>query len=88
MENIYFVIEHQVRKDGEVNTSETRRSSFASALSLYHERYSKMVMNEEFLKVSLMMVDQDLEVVEKATFETQAKKEPEIIETTVDEITE
>lgn len=67
----YFIIEHQKRTDGEVNVSEVSRQSFASALSYYHERYSKMVVNTEFVSVSIMLVDENLDVVQQDTIKTQ-----------------
>ena len=67
----YFVIEHDKRPDGVVNVSETARSTFAGAVSYYHDRYSKMVLNTQFTSVSLMLVDEDLNVIEQATIETQ-----------------
>ena len=67
----YFIIEHQKRTDGEVNVSEISRQSFASALSYYHERYSKMVVNTEFVSVSIMLVDENLDVVQQDTIKTQ-----------------
>lgn len=67
----YFIIEHQKRADGEINVSEVSRQSFASALSYYHERYSKMVVNTEFKSVSIMLVDEDLNVVQQDTIKTQ-----------------
>lgn len=69
--NNYYIIEHQKRPDGVVNTSETIRGSFASALSYYHERYSKMVVNTDFVSVSIMLVDENLDVIQKDTIETQ-----------------
>lgn len=66
----YFIIEHQKRPDGEINVSEVSRQSFASALSYYHERYSKMVVNTDFVSVSIMLVDEDLNVVEQAKIKT------------------
>lgn len=60
----YFVIENQIRDDGIVNTSTTARQSFASGLSLYHDRYSKAVMTELYPSVSLMLVDENLRVIE------------------------
>lgn len=63
----YYIIEHQVRPDGEVNVSETARSTFVSALSYYHDRYSKMAVTELYTSVSLMLVDQNLNVIEQAT---------------------
>lgn len=68
---MYFVIEFQTRADGIVNTSTTSRSNLANALSLYHERYSKMVVNTEFPSVSIMLVDKDLNVIRHDTIETQ-----------------
>lgn len=69
----YFIIEHQTRPDGVVNVSDTAKATFASALSYYHERYSKMCMTELYKSVSLMLVDADLNVIEHATIETQYK---------------
>lgn len=66
----YFIIEHQKRTDGVINTSETARGTFASALSYYHERYSKMVVNTEFKSVSIMLVDENLDVIQKDTIQT------------------
>lgn len=67
----YFIIEHQARTDGEVNASEVVRSTFASALSYYHERYSKMVVNTGFVSVSIMLVDENLSVIQHDTIQTQ-----------------
>lgn len=68
---MYFIFENQKRNDGVVNTTTTGRSTFASALSYYHERYSKMVMNTEYVWVSIMLVDEELNVVEQAKIDTQ-----------------
>lgn len=67
----YFIIEHQKRPDGEINVSEVARSNFASALSYYHERYSKMVVNTEVVSVSIMLVDENLDIIQKDTVQTQ-----------------
>lgn len=67
----YFVIEHQTCTDGKINVSEVARSTFASALSYYHERYSKMVVNTEFVSVSIMLVDENLSVIQHDTIQTQ-----------------
>lgn len=71
----YFIIEHQTRSDGEINVSEVERSTFASALSYYHERYSKMVVNKDFVSVSIMLVDEELNVVQHDTIQTQYSAE-------------
>jgi len=72
---MYYIIEHQKRTDGEINVSEVSRQSFASALSYYHERYSKMVVNTEFKSVSIMLVDENLNVVQQDTIKTQYDSE-------------
>ena len=68
---MYYIIEHQTRPDGVVNTSETARSTFASALSYYHDRYAKMVVTDLYKSVSIMLVDDDLNVIQRDTIETQ-----------------
>lgn len=72
---MYFIIEHQTRPDGVVNTSETAKQSFAAALSYYHERYSKMVMTELYTAVSLLLVDTNLNTIQHDTIETLYKAE-------------
>lgn len=62
---MYYIIEHQIRPDGQVNTSEAARSSFSSALSYYYERCSKMVVTDQFKSVHVMLVDEKLEVIKK-----------------------
>lgn len=64
---IAYIIETQARPDGIINISTTQRSSFASALSYYHDRYSKMAVTELYTSVSLMLVDQDLTVIQQDT---------------------
>lgn len=71
----YFIIENQKRSDGVINTTTTARSGFASALSYYHDRYSKMVVTELYTSVSLMLCDEDLNVIEHATIATQYQPE-------------
>lgn len=68
---MYFVIENQTRPDGVVNTSTTAKQTFASALSYYHDRFSKMVMTELYTSVSLLLVDADLNVEQHDTIKTQ-----------------
>lgn len=59
----YFVIENQIRADGIVNTSTTARSSFASGLSLWHDRCSKACLTELYPSVAVMLVDENLNVL-------------------------
>lgn len=72
---MYYIIENQTRPDGVVNTNTTAKATFASALSYYHERYSKMVMTELYTSVSIMLADKDLDVVQHDTIETLYKVE-------------
>ena len=71
---MYFIIENQTRPDGLVNTTTTAKQTFASALSYYHDRFSKMVMTELYKSVSLLLVDANLEVIQHDTIETQYKE--------------
>lgn len=59
---MYYIIEHDIKNET-ITTTETGRGSFASALSLYHERYSKMVVTEVYDKIALMLVDSELNVI-------------------------
>lgn len=67
---MYFIIEHDKKDDGTVNVSETVRSTFASALSYYYERISKMCVTELFTSVAVMLVDEDLNVIEQKAVNT------------------
>lgn len=71
----YFIIENHTRQDGIVETSTVSRATFASALSYYHERYSKMCVTELYKSVSLMLADENLSVIEQATIATQWHEE-------------
>lgn len=66
----YYIIEHDLRPDGEVNVSEVSRSSFSSALSYYYERCSKMVVTDQFKSVHVMLVDETLSVIKKDNLAT------------------
>ncbi len=68
---MYYVIENQIRDDGQINNSMTARQSFASGLSLYYDRCSKMVMTELYPKVAVMLVDEELNVIEHQVINTQ-----------------
>jgi hypothetical protein len=70
---MYYVIENQIRDDGQINNSMTARQSFASGLSLYYDRCSKMVMTELYPKVAVMLMDEELNVIEHKVITTQYK---------------
>ena len=67
---MYYILEHQIKPNGEVNVSEVARSSFSSALSYYYERCSKMVVTELFTSAYIMLVDEKLKVIKKDDLQT------------------
>lgn len=73
---MFYIIEHDVRPDGVVNTSEVGRTTFASALSHYYERQSKLVMSEVFTSAHLMLVDDELNVLKFDHINTLYKPQP------------
>lgn len=77
---MYYIIEHDIRPDGIVNTSETGRSTFASALSFYYDRQSKLVLNTDFVSAHLMLVEENLAIVKQDDVETQYKEPEEAAE--------
>lgn len=74
---MYYIIEHQIKPNGEVNVSETARSSFSSALSYYYERCSKMSVTELFKSVYIMLVDEQLNAIKKDNLTTEYKEDVE-----------
>ena len=67
---MYYVIETQTREDGIVNSTMTARENLNSAKSLYHDRFSKMSMNEQFLSVALLLVDESLRTIDHDIVQT------------------
>lgn len=67
----YYIIEHQIRDDGEVNViPEVSRSTLQMAKSYYHDRYSKMSATTLYPSVSIMLVDEDLRCIDSDIVET------------------
>lgn len=77
---MFYIIEHDIRPDGTVNTSEVGRTTKAMAKSYYFERYSKMLVNETFKRVALMLTDENLTVLEHEVVFTQYKEPVDEIE--------
>ena len=77
---MYYIIEHDIRPDGIVNTSETGRSTFASALSYYYDRQSKLVVDTNFVSAHLMLVEENLAIGKQDDVETQYKEPEEAAE--------
>lgn len=71
---MYYVIENQHRPDGIINHSSTPRQNMNSAISLFHERISKMSMNEEFTSVALSLEDANLNQIDHRIVETMYPK--------------
>lgn len=70
---MYFIIENQTRPDGQVNTTTTGRATINSALSFYHDRFSKMLLTELYTSVSLLLTDENQNVVEHHIVNTMYK---------------
>lgn len=68
---MYYILEHDILPNGSVNVSEVGRSSFALALSYYYDRMSKMVVNEQFKSVHLMLLEENLRIRKQDDVETQ-----------------
>lgn len=67
----YYIIEHQIRDDGEVNViPEVSRSSLPMAKSYYHDRFSKMSATTLYPSVSLLLVDENLRRIDSDIVET------------------
>lgn len=62
----FYVYEHQVRPDGVVNVmAAVSRSTFALAISYFHERCSKMSANDQFVSAHVMLADEKLNVIKR-----------------------
>lgn len=60
---MYTIIENQVRPDGIINSTKETRASFATAMSFYYERASKMSVTDLYTKVYLLVLDEHLNPV-------------------------
>lgn len=60
---MYTIIENQVRPDGIINNIKENRSSFATAMSFYYDRASKMSVTDLYTKVYLLVLDDQLNPV-------------------------
>lgn len=73
---MYYILEHQVRPDGVVNVvAEVSRSTRNTALSYFFDRCAKMSATELYKSVHVMLVDDNLNVIEKRDIETAYKGE-------------
>ena len=67
----YYIIENQIRDDGVINNIVTVRQSFASGLSYFYDRCSKMIVTELYPKVAISLTDEELNVVQHEIIVTQ-----------------
>lgn len=88
----YYIIEHQIRDDGEVNViPEVSRSSLQMAKSYYHDRCSKMSATTLYPSVAIMLVDENLRNIRNEIVETMwtppvSEPEPEVTEPPAEEM--
>lgn len=82
---MYYIIENQIRDDGIVNNNVTARENINTALSFFHERFSKMAVTDLYPSVALLLVDENLRTVEHKIVNTMHPV-PEV--ESVEEITE
>lgn len=68
---MFFIIENHTNPNNSINTETVARQTFASGLSYYYERYSKMVMTDLYPSVSIMLCDANLNVIRHDIIETQ-----------------
>lgn len=67
----YIIYEQQTRPDGVINViPAVTRQSFAYALSYYYDRCSKMVATDLYASVSIMLTDENLNVIKHDTLNT------------------
>lgn len=67
---MYYIIELQHRPDGIINSTMEGRQSKNSALSYFHDRFSKMALTTLYKSVSLLLVDENGNVLEHKIVET------------------
>ena len=67
---MYTIVENQVRPDGVINQTKETRSTFATGISFFFERCSKMSVTELYTKVYIVLLDDNLNVVEHRDIET------------------
>ena len=61
----YYVIEIQIRADGNNNVQDiVGRNSLATGLSYFYDRCSKMAATTLYPTVTLMLIDQDGTIIE------------------------
>lgn len=72
---MYTIIENQVRPDGIINSIKETRNSFATAMSFFYERASKMSVTELYTKVYIIVMDEALNEIERKELDTLYKAE-------------
>ena len=67
---MFYIIELQHRPDGIINSNMEGRQSKNSALSHFHDRFSKMALTTLYTSVSLLLIDADGNVLDHKIVET------------------
>lgn len=70
---MYTIIENQVRPDGIINSIKETRNSFATAMSFFYDRASKMSVTELYTKVYIIVMDEALNEIERKVIDTLYK---------------
>lgn len=78
---MFYIYENQKRADGVVNVQPTvSRETIESAMSYFYERCSKMVATDLFVRVAIMITDEDLRVIDHKILEKHVEVEEPISE--------
>lgn len=78
---MYYIYENQIKADGTVNSMPTvARQSIETAMSYFYERCSKMVATDLFVRVAVMITDEDLRVLDHKILEKHVEEVEPIAE--------
>ena len=78
---MFYIYENQKRADGVVNVQPTvSRETIESAMSYFYERCSKMVATDLFVRVAIMITDEDLRVIDHKILEKHVEEVAETVE--------
>lgn len=70
---MYTILENQIRPDGVVNSIKETRNTFATAISFFYERCSKMSVTELYKKIYITVMDEALNVIDHKEIDTLYK---------------
>ena len=77
---MFYIYENQKRKDGVVNVQPpVGRETIENAMSYYYDRCSKMAATDLFVRVAVMICDEDLRVIDHKILEKHVEEVAEPI---------